>query len=146
MKLRAIIGSALALTFGLCSAASAADYYPPERMQCHLQGSNKLVCEEFNHQYLVEDTYAGHLTSKHETFLFSYGTAYFTPGMSESIVYYTYKSAYGKLVKIKSVNATIRPDINVGNWHRKNANSDDIYECNAGYMNCPITNLPSVHH
>ena len=144
MKLRTIIGSALALTFGLCSLAFASDYYPPERIHCSLSTAHKLSCEGFNHQYLAEDTYTADMTTRDETFLFHSGVAYYTPDMNESSVFFTYKNSYGKIVKIKSTNTQIRPNLQTGSWfqHRQDKT---IYLCDAGYMNCPITNLPGLH-
>ena len=141
MKLKAIV-SVAALTFGLGSVAYAADYFPPERINCKLTQAGKLSCEGFNHQYLIEDVSSANLTRKDEIFYFVSDAAFFTPNMSESTVYFTYKNADLKIVKIKSAATTIRPDFTTGSWQRI---QDDLFICNAGYMHCPITNLPGTH-
>lgn len=145
MKLKNIIVSTItALSLGLSMASFAGyagvnNYYPPERIDCTLD-NNKLNCEGFNHQYLVEDTYTADLSTKDQTFAFASGAAYFTPDKSEATVFFTYRNSHFKTVKIKSVTTGIRPDFENGSWTKV---QDDLYVCKAGYMHCPITSLPA---
>ena len=83
------------------------------------------------------------MTSKDETFLFHTGVAYFTPDLNESSVFFTYKNSFGKAVKIKTTSTQIRPNLKVGSWYQHRSDKT-IYQCDAGYMNCPITNLPGA--
>lgn len=142
MKLRTIITAAMALTFGFGSVAYASDYFPPERINCKSTVAGKSSCEGFNHQYLVED--ASTPNANDDVYYFVSGVAFFAPSMnaSDATVSFTYKNADLKVVKIKTATPTIRPDFSTGSWQRV---QDDLYICNAGYMHCPITNLPSVH-
>lgn len=137
MKLRTIIVSTVAaLSFGVAISANAADtYYPPERIHCALS-NNKLACEGFNRQYLVEDTYTADLSTKDQTFAFKSGVVYFTPDKSQASMFFTYRDAKHKLVKLKSASPSIRPDFENGNWIKMD---EDLYVCKDGYMHCPIT-------
>ncbi|HTM64243.1 MAG TPA: hypothetical protein VL360_07055 [Gammaproteobacteria bacterium] len=145
MKLRTIIISSISvLSLGFASASFAGlkgdnSYYPPERIHCSVDHS-VLNCEGFNHRYLIEDTYTADFNGKEQAFAFSSGVAYFTPDRSEATVFYTYHNSSSKVVKIKSANTHIRPDFENGSWVQVH---DDVYVCKAGYMNCPITSLPS---
>ena len=144
MKLKIVAGSIFALTLGLIGVAHAnavSSYYPPERIHCMLSGQNEVSCDEFNRQYLVEDTSNADLQqNRHETFHFVSGAAYFTPDQKEAVIFYTYNNHHYKMVKLKTINPNIRPDLFNGNWRKV---AEDIYTCDAGYMSCPITNLPA---
>ena len=145
MKLRTIIVSSISVlslgfaTISFAGSTGANNYYTPERINCSLD-HNKLSCEGFNHQYLIEDTYTANLSDKDQAFAFYSGAAYYTPSKSEATVFFTYRNAQSKVVKIKSANTSIRPDIENGSWTKVH---DDLWVCKAGYMNCPITSLPS---
>lgn len=140
MKLKSLIVSAVALTLGMGGVAFASgDYFPPERMHCKLDQAGKMVCSDFNRQYLTESTHTADLPpGKDLVFNFSSGTAYKT-NENEWAVFYTYKDPASKNVRIRTINTTIAPDMVNGNWTRYK----DIYTCTAGYMSCPITNLPT---
>lgn len=139
MKCKFIIGMA-ALTLGMGSVVYAAgDYFPPERINCTM-ADGKLTCQEFNRQYLIENTTTADWGDKDQTFTFYSGNAFFAPSMDKITVFYTYKNSNNKNVTLKTFNTTIRPDLANGNWIKL---EDDLYTCNTGYMHCPITNLPS---
>ena len=144
MKLKTIIvGTITALSMGLVMTSFAGkqggnNYYPPERIHCSLD-HDKLNCEGFNHQYLVEDAYTADLNGKDQVFAFASGSAYLTADQADSTVFFTYRNSHFKTVKIKSASAGIRPDLENGKWTKMN---NDLYVCKSGYMNCPITSLP----
>lgn len=132
--------AALSLSaISIASAAPAINYIPPERIHCMLD-QGKLNCEGFAHQYLVEDTYTADFDDKDQVFSFSSGAAYYNADKSEATVFFTYRNANFKNVKLKSAITSIRPDFNNGSWVRV---QDDLYVCKSGYMQCPITSLPS---
>lgn len=143
MKLKAIMGCLMAAAMGMSSAVYAAgDYFPPERMHCHIDAANKLSCDGFERAYLTEDASNVNIPrGKDETFFFVSGSAYFTPSKDEASVFFTYKNTRFKTVKLKTASTAIRPDFENGSWKQL---SKDIYTCNAGYMHCPITNLPNM--
>lgn len=128
-----------ALSLGVATAAPITNYVPPERIDCMLD-KGKLRCEGFAHQYLVEDTYTADLDDKDQVFNFASGAAYYNTDKSQATVFFTYRNANFKNVKVKSANTTIRPDFENGAWVRV---QDDLYVCKAGYMQCPITSLPA---
>ena len=143
MKLKMIVGSVIALTLGLGNIAHAGqgNYTPPERINCSLNSASQLVCNGFNRQYLVEDRTTAELEKgKSETFYFTSGVAYFTPSMNEANIFFTYTSNKFKLVKLKTINASIHPNVQKGDWEKF---KEDIYTCDAGYMGCTLTNLPA---
>lgn len=136
MKIKALI--ATVLTLGINSAAFAfTDYYPPERLSCNLT-NNKLTCSDFNRNYLMEDTYTADFNKGEEMFHFGSAVAYFA--QNEASIFFTYHDNDNKMVKLKTVNTSIKPNLTKGQWKRV---TDDIYTCDVGYMSCPITNLPS---
>ncbi len=141
MKLRTIIISSISvLSLGFAAVSFAGlkgenNYYPPERINCSLD-HNRLSCEGFNKQYLVEDTYTADLSSKEQAFAFKSGVAYFTADHNEATVFFTYRDAKNKIVKLKSVHTSVRPDFTNGNWVKMD---EDLFVCKDGYMNCPIT-------
>lgn len=137
MKLKMIITSA-ALAFGLSGVAFANDYYAPERLHCKLDAMGKLSCADFNRTYLIEHTYTAEFPSANvQTFSFATGVAYQTN--DEWVVFYTYKNTYGKNIVLKTTNTSMQPNMTTGAWK----NYKNIYTCEAGYMSCPITSLPS---
>lgn len=142
MKLKAVIGSMVALTLGLGSMAYAAgDYYPPERIHCMLNNVDKLSCDEFNRQYLAEDTTnADFPKGKDDIFHFVSAVAYMAPRQDQASVFYTYNNAKSKMVKLKTINTAIRPDLKNSSWKKF---KDDVYTCVDIETKCPITNLPS---
>jgi hypothetical protein len=142
MKFKMIVGSILAATLGLGSIAFAktGTYYPPERMHCGLN-AGKLVCQDFNRQYLTEDTTnADFPDSTMQTFNFVSSAAYYAPSLDEVSVFFTYNNAKAKMVKLKTIVTSIRPDLSSGSWKKVHS---DLYTCDEGYMSCGITNLPS---
>lgn len=144
MKLRNKIFFAIACTLGWVSFAHASsNYYLPERILCKLDDNNRIACKEFNRSYFVEETTNANLTHQNEdVFHFVSAVAYFSSDRTESTIFVDYGNAHFQNVKLKNVNTSMRPDLeNVkSEWVKLN---DDIYTCDAGYMNCPITNLPS---
>jgi hypothetical protein len=143
MELKAIIISAIAtLSLGFAAAGNAAssNYTPPERINCSLV-NGKMNCEGISHQYLIEDTYTAKLDATDQAFSFSSGAAYFNEDKSEATVFFTYRNSNLKVVKVKSANTSIRPDFENGDWVKVH---EDLYVCKSGYMQCPITSLPSV--
>lgn len=136
MKVKALIGM---IALGLSGVAFAAGaYFPPERMHCKLNEAGNLSCSDFNRQYLTEATHTADLPAGKElVFNFSSGTAY--ADENEWVVFFTYKDASGKNIRIKTVSSSISPDLENGSWKAYK----DIYTCTTGYMSCPITNLPS---
>lgn len=143
MKLKIMIGSTIALAFmSSIVYAVSGGYYPPERINCTLTDSSQVNCSGFSRQYLIEDTSNANLKKgKDETFYFVSAAAYFTPNHDEASIFYTYNNAYFKMVKLKTINTSIRPDFENGDWKKLN---DEIYTCDASYMRCPITNLPDL--
>lgn len=139
MKLKNImIGGIAALTMGICSVAAAGTnahgYYPPERINCAVKGA-RLVCEGFNHHYLVEDSSNTNFDGKDKVFAFYSGSAYFTLDGSEAKILFTYKNGHHQAVRLRSANSSIKPDIEHGNWQKV---QDDLYICKGGYMHCPV--------
>lgn len=142
MRVSRVVSYALLLLSGVSmSALAAGDYFPPERIHCHLNKAGTMNCDGFSRQYLQEDTHTANLPEgKDISFFFSSGVAYFTADESETSIFFTYRDPSGKFVKLKTVNNTIKPDTAAGAWKRY---KDEYYTCNTSYMNCPITNLPS---
>ncbi len=109
MKLKSIlVGMVTTITLGLGAvvfAQSVNSYYPPERINCNLDGA-RVSCEGFNHQYLAEDTYTANFDGKEQTFAFASGAAYYNSDRSEVSVYYTYKNSEAKNVKLKTISTT----------------------------------------
>ncbi len=141
MKLKQMIGCAIAITMGLGSIAAIAssDYYPPERLHCRVDNAGKLTCSDFNRKYLVEDTYTADFPAGKEIiFTFATGAAYSTP-QNEWAVFYTFKDTHSKMVKLRTTNTDIQPSLKNGAWKK----NKDLYTCSAGYMSCGITNLPA---
>lgn len=137
MKLKSIIGNMVVIALGLSSVAYASDYYPPERMDCRFTDKGKISCEAFDRSYLTEDlSNAEFPHDVNEVFYFVSAAAYFSPSQHEASVFYTYHNQDGQMVKLRTVNSDIRPNLRKGNWRKLNR---DIYVCNAGYMSCPIT-------
>jgi len=139
--MKVIVTGLAALLLGLGSVAYAAgDYFPPERIHCsRTNDAAKPVCTEFNRQYLTEDVATNIEVGKDEVFSFASGSAYYTPDNAVA-VFFTYKNPHFKTVKLKTVNASIKPDLANGSWRKI---SGDLYICDAGYMHCPINNLPA---
>ncbi|MBX3708542.1 MAG: hypothetical protein KIT56_06390 [Gammaproteobacteria bacterium] len=139
MKLKTMVIGAVAIAFGLSGVAVAAgDYHPPERLHCKVNDAGNLSCFDFNRAYLVEATHTADLPpGKEVVFNFSTGTAFVT-SQNEWSVFYTYIDSSFKNVRIKTISTSIRPDVQVGAWKK----TKDYYSCTAGYMSCPITNLP----
>jgi hypothetical protein len=140
MKLNTIVNSMLVFGLGLSlsgvssAAFAVGDYYPPERMHCMLSAAGKLSCSDFNRQYLVEDTYTANLeVGKDMIFRFARGVA-FSAGANEWSIFYTYKNADGKNVKLKTSSILIKPDLQNGAW----TSFKNYYTCTTGYMSCPI--------
>ena len=142
MKLKKIVVSCISIGLGLVSVAAlaATDYFPPERLLCKVDNASNLTCSDFNRKYLMEYTHTADFPAGKEiVFTFSSGTAYFT-SQHEWSVFFTYKNTTGKNIRLTSVNTTIHPNIDVGAWKKH----PDFYTCTAGYMSCPITNLPAA--
>lgn len=142
MKLKSIVGSAVALTLGLGGAAFAADNYtPPERIHCHLNDTQQLSCNDFNRQYLLEDGFNLDIPKNQDVILtFRSAAAYFTTSKDAVSVFFTYgpRSQY---VKLRTVVSNMGPDVEHNkNWVQEN-NSKYIYKCTNGYMSCSITKL-----
>lgn len=111
-------------------------YYPPERIRCSLDQMNQLRCEEFNRQYLTEYTTNANLQQhKNQTFQFSSAAAFFGAHQEEVTVFFRYQDAQGKIVKLKTTNPLIRPDLKNPAWTKFN---NDFYTCRASYMVCGI--------
>jgi hypothetical protein len=143
MKIKHAVTGLAALIVGLSGVVHAAgDYFPPERIHCAMSSANKLSCEGFSKDYLVEDTYTVNFPAgKDVSLYFKSGVAYFTPDQSEMSIFFTYKDINDKTVKLKTVNNSIRPDLTNGAWKKF---KQEFYTCDSGYMSCPITNLPGV--
>lgn len=139
MKLSKIVGGMAVLVLalgGVASASTSGTYYPPERIHCVKSEGSRVRCEGFNHQYLTEDLYTSGFDKKEDTFNFVSGVAYFTPDMSEASVFFTYKNADQRIMKLKSTSVLLHPVKDSTAWTRV---QDDLYVCDAGYMHCPIT-------
>ena len=148
MKLKAIIiRAATVISLGfivapLSAFAAPSSYYPPERVHCTYT-NQELSCEGFNHQYLVEDTHTADFdNNRDQVFSFESGAAYYNSDRTEVSVFYTYNNSQHKNVRLRTASTSIRPDFEHGNWVRTAA---DIFRCDSGYMQCPITSLPSNH-
>lgn len=141
MKLKTILVGAFALFISLNSVVYAGlNYYPPERINCELNYDGRVICYEFNRHYLVEDPSNNVLQlERNEAFHFVSATSYTTPDESANVVFFTYNNANNKTIKLKTIHWSITPDVKNGNWRKIN---EEIYVCDTGYMNCPITNLP----
>lgn len=141
MKTKHAVGCLMALMVGMSGAVYASgDYFPPERVHCLMNSVNKLTCDGFSRQYLIEDTYTVNFpVGKDVSLYFSSGVAYYTPGQKEFSIFFTYKDVNGKSVKLKTINTAIKPDVKNGAWKQF---KDEFYTCDTGYMSCPITNLP----
>ena len=138
MKLAKVMGCVVVMVMGCSSVAYASNgsYFPPERIHCAKTDTGRIRCEGFNHQYLTEDVHTADLSKREDNFNFSSGVAYFTPDMSEASVFYTYKNADQRIVKLKTTSILIKPDLSNSAWTKV---QDDLYVCDAGYMHCPIT-------
>lgn len=138
--MKVIVASMALLALGIGSIAYArGDYFPPERIHCsRASDTAKPICTEFNRQYLTEDAATTLEVGKDEVFSYVSGAAYYTPDQ-QIAVFYTYKNSRFKSIKLKTINTAIKPDLANGSWRKI---KDDLYVCDAGYMNCPITNLP----
>lgn len=137
MNLGTKIGMVVSLLV-LSQAALANTYYPPERIHCKLNETNQLSCGDFNRQYLAEDTYTVDFQNGKEQILyFVSGAAYFTDHQESASIFYSYHDARGKMVKLKTINSSLRPDFVNGSWKFL---KDNIYVCDNSYMSCPITN------
>jgi hypothetical protein len=137
MKIKILIGTVL--TLGISSAAFA--FNAPERITCGLE-SGRLNCSELNRNYLVEDVYSANFPKgKSITFNFNSAAAYFSTGMQEATVLFTYRNSASKMVRLKTAESSIKPDLRRGAWRKVN---EDLYVCDEGYMSCPIINLPST--
>lgn len=138
MKLLKIVGSVVALSLGLTGVSAAANsYFPPERIHCTKATASKIRCEGFSHTYLTEDMASAHFDKKEDTFYFVSGVAYFTPDMKEATVSFTYKNSEHNKMKLKTTSILLHPDLSntTSSWNKV---QDDLYTCDAGYMNCPI--------
>lgn len=143
MKMKNIIGTALALTLGMSTVIAFAfnDYYPPERIRCGLQ-KGRLACNDFNRRYLSEDaTNVDFPKGKEMTFHFETAVAYITTQKDAATVFFTYRESSEKMVKLKTIDTSIMPDFAKGAWAKIN---NELYICTEGYMSCPVTNLPSL--
>lgn len=140
MKMKSMISCIGALALGFSGLAFASgSYSPPERLHCKTDTAGKLSCSEFNRQYLIESTYTADLPAgKNVVFNFASGAAYYTD-QDEWTVFYTYKNAKSENVRLKSINTSIKPDLDNGAWQK----GKDFYTCSAGYMSCGVTSLPS---
>ncbi|MBA3661693.1 MAG: hypothetical protein H0W64_08205 [Gammaproteobacteria bacterium] len=128
----------MTLIIGLMSVANATErYHPPERLTCKLNHLNKLKCHDFNRRLLIEDVSNATL-SKDRTDVFNFvsGVAYSSPNHTETSVFFTYNNSKFKMVRLKTIHPSIQPDLANPNWKKFN---DDIYTCNASYMDCAIT-------
>lgn len=136
MKLK-VFGFGLTLILSCLTHNSfAQNYYPPERLTCMLDRHNKIKCYTFNRKLLKEETTNAELQRrKNSVFHFVSAVAYTTPTRNETSVFYTYNDSMYKLLRLKTVHTRIQPDYTNPNWKKFN---DDIYTCDAGYMNCPI--------
>jgi hypothetical protein len=140
MKLNSIFVCATAIAMGLVSVTAFAtdNYYPPERLHCKADASGKLTCSDFNRKYLVEDTHTADFPAGKEVVLtFASGAAY--TDHNQWSVFYTFKDTHSKNMKLKSTSDSIQADLKNGAWKQLK----DLYTCTAGYMSCPITNLPA---
>lgn len=136
--------STVAVTLGMVGIAHAQtyNYYPPERIHCMLNDTEALSCNEFDRQYLIEDaTNADLKKNEGMTFHFFSAVAFFTPNKEESSIFFTYHNHLQKVVKLKTTDFSLKPDLKNGAWKQLN---EDIYICDAGYMHCPITNVPQI--
>lgn len=141
MNLKQMVIGACALTFGAFGIAHGQTfhYYPPERIHCMLDDSANLSCNAFDRQYLIEDiTNAELKKGEGITFHFYSAVAFFTPNKQEASIFLTYHNHDQKIVKLKTTDFSLKPDLKNGTWKQVN---EDIYVCDSGYMNCPITNL-----
>lgn len=144
MKLKIFIASLVAVVFGFNGIACArpGSYYPPERLNCQLKNNARFQCEPIDRHYLVEDmTNANLQKNRTEVFHFVSAVAYFTANHLEASVFYTYENTSMKMVKLRTIDPSIRPDITHGTWKKFN---NDIYTCDAGYLSCPISSLPDI--
>lgn len=145
MKISNLAISVLAITLGMSSVANArnnAVYNPPERINCGLSAASQLSCGDFNHNYLGEGLYTAEFNpGQEQAFYFASAAAYFTTNHQEARVFFTYRNAKGKMVRLETFNTSIQPDLASGSW-KAVGTGNDIFTCNEGYMNCGITNLP----
>ncbi len=134
--MKVVVGSIAALTLA-GPAFAIGGYFPPERINCHLDEMNKLACVDFNRQVLVEDVHAADFPkNKNVVFSFSSGVAYFTPEKNDWQIFFTYKNANHQFVKLKTTRYSIQPDLKKGAWVKY---KDEFYNCTAGYMSCLIS-------
>lgn len=130
--------AAFVLLSGLSSLACAQSiaYYPPERIDCRLDNVQKLSCNNFNRQILVEDAYTADLQQgKDEAFYFNTAVAFYAPQDDEATIFFTFRNAKSKAVKLRTSVTYLRPDLENGSWRKLNS---EIYTCDAGYMSCGV--------
>ncbi len=141
MKTIKVLGCVAALVLGGVVHA-VGDYFPPERLHCAMNNANKLTCEGFSRQYLMEDTYTVDFpVGKDISVMFVSGAASFTPDQKETSIFFTYRDTANRTIKLKTVNASIQADLKTGGWKKY---KNEFYVCDSGYMSCPITNLPGA--
>ena len=143
MKMKAIVGSAMALALGFgCAAHAGTDSYsPPERIHCHLDDANQLSCDKFDRTFLVEDGYNLNVPKNQDVVLaFRSAAAYFNTNKDTASVFFTYGPA-NSYVKLRTTVSNMGPDVeNNKNWSRLD-NSRYIYKCTNSYMSCSIKKL-----
>ncbi len=135
MKLRAIAVGAVVL-MGLSGVVFASEFMPAERIHCMVNEVGKLSCE-INHEVLVEHTYTADMpVGKEVVFNFAGAVAYFAnqkDGALDWSILYTYVDTKFKNVTLRTVNTTIKPNLQSGTWKRF---KNEYYYCNQGYMSC----------
>ena len=138
--MKVIVGCVIAATLSVSSVIFANTHYnPPERISCTLDNAHQLICQGFDHQYLVEDTDTSNLKDmNNEVFDFAAGKAYLSPTQDSSTIFFTYKNAQFPSIKLRTVIPTTLPDFANGDWKKI---SDDIYTCDTSYMQCPFVNF-----
>lgn len=138
---RIFIGSML-ICFGISTSCQAymSSFFPPERIRCMMDQNNHLSCLPINRDFLTEeDTDADFREVDTQTFLFVAAHALLANHANENTIYFLYRNNDGKVVKLKTINGALRPDLENGTWTKIN---ELVYSCEAGYMYCKITDLP----
>src|SRR3990167_9318591 len=109
MKIKCALSCVAALVMGMNGVAHASgDYFPPERLHCTMDALRKVTCEGFSKQYLVEDAYTVNFPAgKDVSLTFTSGVAYFTADQKETSIFFTYKDAQNRTMKLKTVNTSI---------------------------------------
>src|SRR3990167_8814381 len=126
MKLKAMFAACMLMS-GLVTIAHARSltFSPPERLNCHLNSAQKLNCDDFDRLYLTEDTFtADFQEGKDQAFYFASAAAYLAPAEHTAAVFFTYRNAQSKFVKLKTIPVTAYPDIENGHWKQL---TKDIY-------------------